>query len=346
MTCIKTKIFGKTFLVSYNKNNRRTNYEEQSSNINDVFNADIFSSMGQNNNQPTIKTTEAKIIMHYSALAGGIITDIGDVTITSKGICWSDSKSLPEISDNKITSSAAGNSYALHINCLKPGTTYYIRAFATNKANTIYGNTITIKTLSDEDGTVSDIEGNIYKTVKIGSQTWFVENLRISHYNNGDSIISTNNEIYEEVKPQYQWPANGDEELVDKYGRLYTWYVITDKRDICPCGWHVPSQEDFAELIEYLGGDVEQIGAYLKESETKNWMAPNVGATNSSGFTAIPAGARDYTSAFVWFGKSASFWSSTENDIDDAFFYSLDHLNTEFVEDVYSHKAGHTVRCY
>lgn len=305
----------------------------------------FFSTMGQNTNQPVIKTNEAKIITHYSALVEGVIADRVDETITSKGICWSESKSLPEISDKKVISSANENSFVLYINCLKPGTTYYIRAFATNKAGTAYGNPITIKTLSDEDGTVSDIEGNIYKTVKIGSQTWFAQNLRTSHYNNGVSINSTNNEIYEEAKPQYQWPANGDEELVEKYGRLYTWYVVTDTRNICPCGWHVPSQEEFNELIEYLGGDVELIGAYLKEAGTDNWNAPNAGATNSSGFTAIPEGARDYTSAFVWFGKSASFWSSTENDTDDAFLYSLDHLNTEFVEDVYSHKAGHAVRC-
>lgn len=301
--------------------------------------------MGQNITLPTVKTNEAKMITHYSALAEGVITDNGGDNIISKGICWSDLKSLPEISDSKVDISAGGDYYRLYVKCLKPNTTYCIRAYATNKAGTAYGNPVTIKTLSEEDSTSSDIEGNIYKTVQIGSQIWFAENLRTSHYNNGDSIISTNNEIYEEEKPQYQWPANGDEELVEKYGRLYTWYVVTDKRHICPCGWHVPSQEEFTELIEYLGGDVELIGADLKESGTKNWLAPNKGATNSSGFTALPAGARDYTSALVWFGKSASFWSSTENDTDDAYLYSLDHLNTEFVEDVYSHKAGHAVRC-
>ncbi len=306
----------------------------------------IFSSvMGQTISLPVVKTGEAVIITHYTVLIEGVITDNGGGTISSKGLCWSESKLLPELSDEKIISSDAGNSFAAYLTCLKPNTNYNIRAFATNKAGTAYGEPITITTLSDADGTVSDIEGNRYKTVKIGSQTWFAENLRSSHYNNGDSIISTSNEIYEEEKPHYQWPANGEEELVEKFGRLYTWYVVTDKRNICPCGWHVPSQEDFAELIEFLGGDVEQIGADLKESGTSNWMAPNLGATNSSGFTAIPAGARDYTSAFVWFGKSASFWSSTDNDSEDAFLYSLDHLNTEFIEDVYSHKAGHAVRC-
>jgi len=305
----------------------------------------LSNALAQTPKVPSLITNEATIITNYSVFIGGNITDSGGGNITSKGICWSNTKQMPEITDAKITSNSTGNNFQLYVKCLKPNTIYYVRAYATNKFGTGYGTAISIKTLSDEDGKVSDIEGNIYKTIRIGSQIWFAENLRASHYNNGDSIITTTNEIYEEEKPLYQWPANGDDELVDKYGRLYTWYVVTDKRDICPCGWHVPSQEEFTELIEYLGGDVELVGADLKESGTKNWMAPNVGATNSSSFSAIPAGARDYTSAFVWFGKSASFWSSTNNDTDDAFLYSLDHLNTEFIEDVYSHKAGHAVRC-
>lgn len=305
----------------------------------------LSSAVAQTPKVPSLTTNEATVITHYSVFTGGNITDNGGSTITSKGICWSNTKQMPEITDAKITSNSAGNNFQLYVKCLKPNSTYYIRSYATNKAGTGYGNTITVTTLSDADMTTTDIEGNVYKTVKIGSQVWFAENLRTSHYNNGEPIPTTNNEIFEENKPKYQWPANGDESLVEKYGRLYTWFVVTDKRNICPCGWHVPSQEDWKELIDYLGGDVELIGANLKESGTNNWTPPNEGATNSSGFTAIPAGSRDYTSAFVWFGKSASFWTSTDNDEDDALFYSLDHLNTELKEDVYSHRAGHAVRC-
>lgn len=310
-----------------------------------IFTMILSSAMAQTTKVPTLTTNEATVITHYSLFTGGVITDNGGGGITSKGICWSSTKQMPLITDSKITSNSSGNNFQLYIKCLEPNTTYFIRAYATNKAGTAYGNTITVTTLSEADGTVSDIEGNVYKTVKIGQQTWFAQNLRTSHYNNGEQIPTTDKEIHEEENPKYQWSANGDETLVEKYGRLYTWYVVTDNRNVCPCGWHVPAQEEWAELIKYLGGDVEQIGANLKDSGTKNWDAPNKGATNSSGFTAIPSGARDYTSAFVWFGKSASFWTSTGNDIDDAYFYSLDHLNTKLVEDVYSRKAGHAVRC-
>ncbi|GAB4447489.1 MAG: hypothetical protein Fur0028_02420 [Bacteroidales bacterium] len=305
----------------------------------------LSSAMAQTTIVPTLTTNEATVITHYSLFTGGVITDNGGGGITSKGVCWSSTRQMPLITDSKITSNSSGNDFQLYVNCLAPNTTYYIRAYATNKAGTAYGNTITITTLSEANNTVSDIEGNIYKTIKIGSQTWFAENLRTSHYNNGDVIMTTDKEISEENKPQYQWPANGDESLVEKYGRLYTWYVVTDKRNVCPCGWHVPTQEDWAELIEYLGGDVEQIGANLKESGTKNWNAPNKGATNSSGFTALPAGIRDYTEGFAWFGKQSQIWTSTNNDEDDAIYFNLNHLNSEILEDTYNKKAGYSVRC-
>ena len=98
------------------------------------------------------------------------------------------------------------------------------------------------------------------------------------------------------------------------------------------------------ELLDYLGGP-EVAGGKLKETGTTHWWSPNVGADNESGFTALPAGIRDYTSTYDWFGKSASYWTSTEDNEDDAFHYSIEHDVEEVYNDVYSKKAGYAVRC-
>jgi len=291
---------------------------------------------------PEIKTFEASAITHYSVLSGGKLLSDGGGTISVIGICWSRTDPDPDLTDHKLTTKQS--TFQRYLQCLEPGTEYFARAFASNEAGTAYGNTIHFTTLSEQDGSVSDIEGNIYRTVKIGDRIWLAENLRTVHFNNGAAIPTTVDEIFEEENPVYQWPANGEEDLTGLYGRLYTWHVVSDNRKLCPCGWHVPGNEEWMELIDFLGGQ-EEAGGRLKDAGTRNWMRPNAGADNESSFSALPSGIRDYTSSYAWFGKSATFWTSTENDEDDALSYTLDHLNSEATENVYSKKAGYAVRC-
>ena len=293
---------------------------------------------------PVLTTANPAVITQYSAVCGGTVTTSGDSPVTEKGVCWSEINSLPEISESRLIFKTSGNTFSGYLRCLKPNTTYYLRAYAVNGDGTGYGDPVIIKTLADNQGTVSDIEGNVYKTVTIGAKTWFAENLRTMRYNNGEKIATTEEEIYAKDQPRYQWPSNGSQDEVKLYGRLYTWHVVVDSRDICPCGWHVPTNDEWLELIETQGG-AEIAGGKLKQTGVGYWERPNSGADNSSGFSALPAGIRDYTSAFAWFGKIATFWTSTENDEDDAFSYTLDHTHTEALENIYNKKAGYSVRC-
>jgi uncharacterized protein (TIGR02145 family) len=120
------------------------------------------------------------------------------------------------------------------------------------------------------------------------------ENLKTTHYNNGDPILTTDpvdKYIGSEVNPKYQWPCDGVESNVAIYGRLYTWYAITDARSVCPTGWHVSTLQDW-QLLEAALGGLSYLGNKLKETGTDHWAPPNSGSTNISGFTALPGGLR------------------------------------------------------
>jgi uncharacterized protein (TIGR02145 family) len=161
---------------------------------------------------------------------------------------------------------------------------------------------------------VNDIDGNNYNTVKIGTQTWMVENLRSTRYRNGDMIATTTPstlDITSENTPKYQWAYYGDENNAATYGRLYTWYTVNDSRNIAPVGWHVASNTEWTKLIVYLGGGFNS-GGRFKEIGTTHWSNPNTGATNESGFTALPSGGRKGNGVFFYIGSATYWWTSTE----------------------------------
>jgi uncharacterized protein (TIGR02145 family) len=188
---------------------------------------------------------------------------------------------------------------------LAPYTKYKFCAYAINKAGVNYGTVISFKTPGP---TVKDYDGNIYQTVKIGKQIWMVGNLQVTHYNNGDAIPNvTDQTTWNGLTTGALCAYNNDQTNVKTYGYLYNYYVISDPRGICPAGWHVPSLAEFETLSQTVGGN----GGALKEAGTTHWGAPNTGATNSSGFTALPAGER-LNSGFCSFGNGAGWWSITQ----------------------------------
>jgi len=206
---------------------------------------------------------------------------------------------------------------------------------------------------------LNDVEGNHYKAVKIGSQVWMAENLKTTKFRNGDSIKTTNHamqDISNEFSPKYQWAYNGDEENANKYGRLYTWYAVTDDRNVCPTGWHLPSDYEWNELQVYLGMESEysnlicdennNISGILKETGTSNWLTPNIGATDEYGFKALPAGyRRRFEAAFEYQGEYACFWTNNEYDYDYAWYRHL-YNNTANICRTYNYKNyGFSVRC-
>lgn len=175
--------------------------------------------------------------------------------------------------------------------------------------------------------TVTDIDGNVYSTVTIGTQVWMQENLKVTKYNDG-SIIGTTNpanqDISSETNPKYQWVYNGDDNNLPVYGRLYTWYSANDSRKVCPVGWHIPTSAEWTTLTNYLGG-AGTAGAKLREAGTSHWTSPNTGADNSSGFTALPGGYRHPNGTFNYMGGTGFWWSATESGAANASYLSLSY---------------------
>ena len=228
-----------------------------------------------------------------------------------------------------------------------PETNYYVRAYATNEKGTSYGDVKIFTTLTSSSvTTVNDIDGNIYHTVTIGTQTWMVENLRTTKYRNGETIDSPAGSWVFITGAQCAYNNNASN--ATKYGRLYNWYAATDNRNIAPTGWHVATYVEWTTLITYLGGYLVAKGK-LKEKGIANWQSPNTDATNESGFTALPGGYRDFdnTASFGSLGTSGAWWSSTgvEGREVRAWMFGLNYNTTDVGYVQYGKYYGCSVRC-
>jgi uncharacterized protein (TIGR02145 family) len=194
----------------------------------------------------------------------------------------------------------------------------------------------------DTNTQVMDHDQNIYTPVTIGTQTWTLENLQTTTYLNGDSIPGTARDISAESAPKYQWAYDNNLSNVATYGRLYTWYAITDSRKICPAGWHVPTDLEWETLISFLGGDTA--AGKLKEKGTLHWQAPNTNATNLSGFTALPGGYRTSDGQFASLHLSSYLWSTTL-DADLAWGIRFHYNEAISQRWAFKKEAGVSVRC-
>jgi len=196
----------------------------------------------------------------------------------------------------------------------------------------------------DDDSIVKDIDGNVYHTVTIGTQVWMVENLKVTRYNDGTPISNvTDNYEWKELTTGAYCNYVNDESNGNTYGRLYNWYAIETGK-LCPTGWHVPSDEEWTELANHLGGD-SIAGGKLKEAGTVHWSEPNTGATNSSGFSALPGGHRDY-GEFFGISYNTLFWSSTEYDSKHMWYRSIWHIDKDLNRSYFGFKGyGFSVRC-
>ncbi|MBI4649141.1 MAG: fibrobacter succinogenes major paralogous domain-containing protein [Bacteroidia bacterium] len=200
-------------------------------------------------------------------------------------------------------------------------------------------------------------DGRKYKTVKIGTQTWMAENLNVSHFRNGAPIpeAKTNKEWTRAGKGgKPAWccydnePGNGE-----KYGKLYNWYAVNDKRNICPTGWHVPTDTEWKVLSDYLGGE-SVAGGKMKEAGIIHWASPNTGATNSSGFTALSGGCRRHYAdcrrhyggrTFRDSGNYGYWWSTAEYESDFAGGRILFYSDATVHRFCYNKEDGFSVRC-
>ncbi|MFN5370728.1 MAG: fibrobacter succinogenes major paralogous domain-containing protein [Bacteroidia bacterium] len=198
-------------------------------------------------------------------------------------------------------------------------------------------------------GTLTDQQGNVYKTIVIGNQEWMAENLRTSVYRNGESIanvtdnsqwagLTTGAWCYFENNSIYECP----------YGKLYNWFTISDPRGVCPTGWHIPTDGEWTQLTNFLGGE-ETAGSKMKSIGTDYWLSPNTGALNESGFSGLPGNYRysngEFQSTNPGENDFAAFWSLTELQSIAAWgrylYYSSGGINRGSA----SKEEGHSIRC-
>ena len=175
---------------------------------------------------------------------------------------------------------------------------------------------------------IIDVDGNTYKTVKIGNQIWMAENLKTSKYSDATEIPNiTDKTQWSNLKTGAWAFYNNDTSNNAKYGKLYNWYAVSKttngNKNVCPIGWHIPTDAEWTVLTSYLGGDSIS-GGKMKEVGFTSWNTPNSESTNSSLFTGMPGGDRDFNGNFSGIGRSGEFWSSTlEGDI----LANYQHLN-------------------
>jgi len=314
---------------------------------------------------PTLTTTAINAITTTSATSGGIIISDGGVSIIARGVVWSTTAN-PTITLTTKTSDGTGTgSFSSTLFNLTSKTTYYVRAYATNSAGTGYGNEISFTT-SDSTivmgipcpGTpmVQDIDGNTYNTVQIGTQCWTKENLRVTKYRDGTIIPldesggtvgnGTGRSWHSKTigaRTVYEHSATS----LATYGYLYNWYAVADTKGLCPSGWHVPSGTENTSLIMFLGGS-SVAGGKMKSNGTLYWNIPNMGATNESGFSALPGGYRNIDGSFYYIRNYSFFWSTTEIYNTLAWFMNQSSSGTgvnQFIGGFFEKSVGASVRC-
>jgi uncharacterized protein (TIGR02145 family) len=223
----------------------------------------------------------------------------------------------------------------------------------------------------EEEGTVTDVDGNIYKTVTLGEQEWMAENLKTTKYSDGTPILfpgDDNQAWISNTNGAYAWHSN-NEANKDLYGALYNWYTLQNPAGLCPAGWRVPTSQDYADLITYLNAeytltnntdDVNSVGNHLKScrmvnsplgdecntSEHPRWNnhSTSIG-TDRFEFAVLPAGNRVSDGRYSGMGAYAFLWTSTSSTTEDANRYSLNYNRNRMMPGTISKLEGHSVRC-
>jgi uncharacterized protein (TIGR02145 family) len=235
---------------------------------------------------------------------------------------------------------------------LTVNTTYHFRIKAVNSLGTTFGKDTTFttpvkwvsNTVFNPDliyGSVIDVDGNSYKTIEIGTQTWMAENLRTTKYKDNTNIpmISSSTPWAALSSPGFCW-YNHDS---ISYGAIYNWYAVNTD-NLCPAGWHIPSDDEWTTLTTFLGGE-NVAGNKLRETGTTHWASPNSGATNSSGFSALPGGFCRYDGVFNNIRKHGYWWSVTEFSSIEVYYRDLASNYIYVNRSSSSKNSGFSVRC-
>ena len=322
----------------------------------------------------SINTLPVTNVSDTSAVCGGIAMVYGNDSITDKGVCWSSQVGFPTLSDHFLSNASGAGAFSSVMAGLQPGTTYYVRAYATdNHGITAYGTVMTFVTTGQAPfrcgtSTVSDYDGNVYTTIVMGSQCWTRQNIRTTHYADGTSIpLSSSNS---DVAPCRHWPDN-DSSIVETYGCLYNWpaamhgstssaNIPSGVTGVCPVGWHVPSFAEWEQLYTTLcntaayhcdAGDTSQARAVASAT---GWNTSSVPCSpgyapsenNISGFSIFPAGVYTGNAAYNS-GYESSFWAATEYQSGKPYIALIQNSVVKFSPYYCSNyrSPGRSVRC-
>jgi len=253
---------------------------------------------------------------------------------------------------------AAGTASPITVTGLTNGTAYTFTVTATNVIGTSTPSTASNSvTPSTPSTTITDIDGNVYNTIDIGTQVWMKENLKTTHYADGTPLIDGTGvgSISNDYTTKYMFVYEDIESNAVTYGRLYTWAAVMNGANssaaipsgiqgVCPTGWHVPSISEWTQLIDYLGGE-SIAGGPLKEAGNSHWNYSNVGATNSSGFTGLPHGYRNSDGSFYGMGTYGAFLTSTSVNSYSSRCIMLRTENTEAYIGDYNKDDAKAIRC-
>jgi uncharacterized protein (TIGR02145 family) len=194
---------------------------------------------------------------------------------------------------------------------------------------------------------IKDIDGNTYQTVWIGDQLWFAENLKTTHYNDGTPIPNVTDDTAWSALSTGARSYYGNDSTTNApvYGALYNWYAEENGK-LCPSGWHVPTDTEWTDLTDTLGG-LSEAGGKLKEVGTVHWESPNTGTgvTDEVGFIALPGGRRLDSGAFSFIGDYGYWWSATSGSLYFSWFRYLSYDNASVTKNFSNKRYGFSVRC-
>lgn len=296
---------------------------------------------------PAVTTGQISDVTATTAVCSGTIVYDGGAIITEKGICWSLTPE-PDLQDSYTNIATGAATFSCSLSNLSGGTRYFARAYVKNEGGIFaYGEQTVFNTK------LADIEGNLYGVVYIGNQVWMAENLRTTQFSNNTPIpnITDNTEWLNLTGAAYCW-YNNDIRYKPTFGALYSWYTI-EGGNLCPTGWHVPSDDEYGTLEMYLGLNPDSVKVW-------GWRGTNQGTqmksdtgwedggngTNTSGFTGLPGGYRYAAQgAFYSLGKLTYWWSSSELNANESWYRLLDNVNNDIYRATTSKKGGKYIRC-
>jgi uncharacterized protein (TIGR02145 family) len=231
------------------------------------------------------------------------------------------------------------------ISGLTEGATYNFRVKAENALGVTYGNNLTFVPVAPPTS-ITDIEGNVYSIITFGTQTWMAGNLKTTKYNDNTDIpnVTDGTTWIALTSPGFCWYNNDQATYKDTYGALYNFYTVSTGK-LCPAGWHVPTDSEFTTFTNFLG-DISLAGGKIKEAGTLHWTSPNTGATNVTGFTALPAGYRTDTGTFDGIGLYEEWWTSTPYNSIKPWYRSVGYLTSAIeVKNGSLNQRGFSIRC-